>query len=150
MLDSNSAGTTLTLRRVFPAPRERVFRAWTDPAELKQWFHVQEGWSTPIAEVDLRVGGKYRIGMQPPNGDPHIVTGTYREIVIPRKLVYTWQLEGPEGLGPTVVTVEFYDQGASTEIVLTQEFFPDMKTGEEHSQGWDGCLQQLELLLKTG
>ncbi len=58
----SSTETTLNLRRTFKAPRPEVFRAWTDPEELKKWWGP-EGYATPSAEVDLRVGGKYRLGM---------------------------------------------------------------------------------------
>lgn len=64
-----SPATTLRVARSFAAPREKVFRAWTDPEELKKWFGPV-GYSTLIAEVDLRVGGKYRLGMRKlPGGD---------------------------------------------------------------------------------
>jgi len=102
-----SSDTTLHLRRTFTAPREKVFRAWTDPEELKQWWGP-EGCSTPIAEIDLRVGGKYRFGMKPLEGDLIFVSGTYREIRPPEKLVYTWVWEGSEmDAGETLVTVKF-------------------------------------------
>ena len=65
---------TLKLARVFPAPRERVFRAWTEPAELMRWWGPV-GFTTPSAEVDLRVGGKYRIAMRRPDGGVHFVKG---------------------------------------------------------------------------
>ncbi len=84
-----SSATTLSLTRTFAASREKVFRAWTDPEELKKWFGPI-GYSTLIAEVDLRVGGKYRLGMRKlPDGDIFYLTGTYREVRTPEKLVYT-------------------------------------------------------------
>ncbi len=65
----SSPATTLRLTRTFAAPREKVFRAWTDPEELKKWFGPV-GYATPMAEVDLRVGGKYQLGMRKlPGGD---------------------------------------------------------------------------------
>src|SRR6266852_6081518 len=88
------AGLALTVHRTVSASRERAFRAWTDADELKKWFGVAEGYTTPIAEVDLRVGGRYRLGMQPPNSSElYIVQGVYREIREPEKIVFTWRWE---------------------------------------------------------
>jgi len=111
-----STENTLNLRRIFKAPREKVFRAWTDPEELKKWWGP-EGYATPSAEVDLRVGGKYRLGM--------------------RKL--------PDG--ETQVTVDFRQAGNSTEVVLTHEFFPTGKARDDHNRGWSSCLDRLAKLL---
>ncbi len=88
--------TTLEVSRTVAAPRETVFQAWTDPEILTKWWRVDAGWSTPIAEVDLRVGGRYRLGMFEPGKDgPYVVGGEYREVTPPEKLVFTWIWEGP-------------------------------------------------------
>ena len=103
--------------RIFQVTRERVFRAWTEPKELRQWFGVAEGFTTPIAEVDLRVGGSYRLGMQPPGSDQVLIAqGIYREIVRPEKLVFTWRWETPNSVEPhTLVTIEFFERDHATE-----------------------------------
>ena len=145
-LDAKSQ-TTLQLRRTFAAPREKVFRAWTDPQELKKWFGP-EGYSTPIAEVDLRAGGKYRLGMMKlPQGEVLYVVGTYREIRPPEKLVYTWSWEAQPELGETLVTVEFRDLGRSTEVMLTHELFPNEKARQQHEKGWSSILDKLAQIL---
>ena len=72
--------TTLHITRTFAAPQEKVFQAWTDPKELTRWFKPSDDFSTLPAEVDLRVGGQYRINMKAPDGSPHTVVGTYREV----------------------------------------------------------------------
>ena len=108
----------LTLTRTINAPRDRVFEAWTDPAHLHRWWGAREGYTAPIAEVDLRTGGAYRLGMQAPDQDhPFIVGGVYREISPPEKLVFTWIWEKAphdtsDWIPPeTLVTVEFIDKG---------------------------------------
>ena len=157
--------TTLHVTRKLNAPRELVFKAWTEPEMLAQWWRAHAGFTTPVAEVDLRVGGKYRLGMLPPNADqPHVIGGIFREVIPPEKLVYTWVWEpnvpetqirsgsGPEGLvapGETLVTVEFHEVDGQTEVVLTHQFFADLDMRDKHGQGWNGCLAQLETLLKT-
>jgi uncharacterized protein YndB with AHSA1/START domain len=150
-IPDNVRQSMLQIRRTFAAPRERVFRAWTEPDELRKWWGAGEGFSAPIAEVDLRVGGKYRLGMKPPDSDDlYICTGAYREVSPPEKLVYTWAWEGMStDAEETLVTVEFHDLGGSTEIVVTHELFPDEKARDEHAQGWSGCLDMLVKALEA-
>ncbi len=107
--EQQHATTTLRLRRAFPAPPERVFRAWTTPAEMKQW--TAPGAMTPVAEVDLRPGGRYRIHMRAPDGAEHHLVGGYRVVDPPKKLVYTWRWENSPEAPETLVTVEFIDRG---------------------------------------
>ena len=147
-MDAKSAGTENTLRinRVFAAPREKVFRAWTEPEALKKWFAPSDDHSLPDAEVDLRAGGRYRIAIQDPEGKRFHLGGTFREVRPPEKLVYTWAWEGDADIGETLVTVEFRDLGASTEVALTHEFLPDQKAFKNHEWGWKGALDRL---LKT-
>ena len=158
--------TSLTIKRTLAAPRDLVFRAWTEPEKLIRWWGAGPDFSTPIAEVDLRVGGKYRLGMKAPDQEePYIVGGTYREVRPPERLVYTWAWEqhgsgsvtgtagegAPElAPGETLVTVEFHEVGDKTELVLTHEFFPDRNMRDEHNQGWEGVLTQLARLLEAG
>lgn len=134
--------TTLQINRTFSAPRERVFRAWTEPEALKQWFVPGEEVFTASAEVDLRVGGKYRLVMQSSTGERYIAAGTYREIRFPEKLVFTWSFEGSD-MGETLVSLEFHDRGGSTELVLTHEFFPNKEQRDRHNMGWNSCLDHL-------
>ena len=139
---------TLDLTRTFDTPREEVFRAWTEPEALKQWFAPSDAFSTPVAEVDLRVGGNYRIGMKPPDKDDlYIVGGTYQEIQPPEKLVFTLSWEQGVDVGETLVTVEFRDLGDSTEVVLSHERFPTEESRDKHAEGWNGCLERLEKIL---
>ena len=139
---SHSTETTLQIKRTFKASRERVFQAWTRPEEMTHWCAPSEDFSTN-AEVDLRVGGKYRIEMQHANGSVHTAIGEYREVQPPAKLVYTWSWEDGS-MEDTLVTVEFRDLGTETEVILTHDFFPNSEWRDKHSQGWTGCLGRLE------
>lgn len=142
--------TTLRLRRTFAAPRERVFRAWTDPKELKRWWGPK-GYSTPTADVDLRVGGRFRFGMvKLPKGDLFYLSGTYREVRPYDRLVYTWVWEVEPEFGEALVTVEFRDRGHSTEVVLAHELFPTEKARDDHDKGWTSCLDRLASVLAKG
>lgn len=135
--------TTLILRHTCHAPREQVFRAWTDPAALKQWWGPGE-FSTPEAEVDLRVGGQYRMVMRNAHGETYHLQGAYRLVQPPEKLVYTWIIEGMSMDGvETQVTVEFIARGEMTEIVLTHEAFPHEAARDNHAMGWTATLGKL-------
>lgn len=140
--------TVLRLQRTFSASRERVFDAWTNPEELKNWFAPSDTYRTPEAEVDLRVGGRYRIRMESADGKAHQVAGVYHEIQVPEKLVFTWGWEfGGMDQEETLVTVEFSEVGENgTEVVLTHERFSSIKARDEHKEGWSGCLERLTKL----
>jgi len=138
-----AAEATLRLTRTLAAPRERVFRAWTEPEELRRWFGP-DGYATPSAEVDLRVGGKYRLGMRKlPDGEVFYLVGTFREVRPPERLVYTWVWEGSPEMGETLITVEFRTRGKVTEVRLTHELFPTAKVRDDHEKGWGSCLDKL-------
>ncbi len=144
-----SVETVLRLQRTFAAPREKVFRAWTDPEELKKWCGPR-GRTTPLAEIDLQAGGKYRIGMKEPEGEVFYVTGAYREVRPPERLVFTWLWEEDDmGTGETLVTVEFRAQGNSTEVTLTHELFPNQAARDRHEWGWGSSLDRLATELES-
>ena len=140
--------TTLQIKRTFLAARDKVFRAWTDPTELARWFAPSADYSTVVPELDLRVGGAYRLEMHHKDGNVHRVSGTYREIKPPEKLAFTWRWEQEPNAQESLVTVEFHDRGDSTEIVLTHEQLPNSEQRDKHSQGWNGCLEQLSKFLQ--
>ncbi len=135
--------TPLRVTRTFPASRERVFRAWTEPQALTRWLAPSDDFQTTVLELDLRPGGRYRVEML--QGDrPHRVAGTYVEIRPPEKLVFTWTWDNdPAHVGETLVTLEFIERGDSTELVLTHDRFADAASRDEHGKGWTGCLDRL-------
>jgi uncharacterized protein YndB with AHSA1/START domain len=139
----------LRLERTFNAPRQAVFEAWTNPEVLRRWWASQPGWQAADAEVDLRVGGRYRLSMHDPDSRAtHTVVGEYREVSPPERLVYTWSWEGdpPEmdGSAHTLVTVEFVESGDLTIVLLAHEGFATDHARDQHSSGWNGCLDNLD------
>jgi len=139
--------TSLRLSRVINASPDAVFRAWTEPAQLKQWS-APEGVELAEVEMDLTVGGRYRLHMHTPGGVQHAV-GEYREIDPPRRLVYTWRWEEADSdVGETLVTVEFHDVGGGTEVVLTHDLFPNAEAKGHHLQGWTSCVDRLAALFR--
>jgi uncharacterized protein YndB with AHSA1/START domain len=142
--DSSAASPpTLEVRRVINAPRERVFDAWTKPEEMKRWKAPGPLVSSKV-EVDLRVGGQYRVHMREPTGVEHRAVGVYREIDRPRRLVYTWTWEDDPSVTDTVITVEFHERGAATEVVLRHDGLVAPEQRARHEEGWVGCLVKLE------
>ena len=134
----------VVVRKVFPASRERLFRAWSDPQELIEWFSP-EGFRNPSVEADVHSGGTFRIAMQKlPDGEPFFVSGRYRSVEPPSRLVFTWTWEDPaEKVRDTLVTVEFLEREAGTEIVLTHELLPEERR-DSHAQGWEALLSKLQ------
>jgi len=141
-----SADTALQVSRSYNAPREKVFAAWTQPQHLNRWFAPSDEFEVS-AQVDLRVGGGYRIEMKHVSGRVHTAIGEFREIAPPAKLVYTWGWLEDEIIRDTLVTIEFRDLGTSTEVVLTHELFPDAEWRDKHQQGWTGCMARLDKVL---
>jgi uncharacterized protein YndB with AHSA1/START domain len=132
---------SLTITRKLPAPPERCFRAWTDPEALRHWFGPGNV-EVLLAEMDPRVGGRYRILARSPDGQEHDVSGEFREVVANRKLVFTWAWRStPER--QSVVTVEFAPVGAETALTLTHEQFADEAARDRHRHGWTGVLDKL-------
>lgn len=145
MFEKALTPTSLRIRRVFEASRQDVFAAWTKPDLLRQWFRPAEGFRVASAEVDLRIGGQYRLVMLPPDEERVIaVSGKYREIKPGEKLVFTWAWEDDQpDREETLVILEFIDRDGNTEVVLTHERFPNPDVRDQHVAGWEGCLMGL-------
>jgi uncharacterized protein YndB with AHSA1/START domain len=138
---------TLHMKRVLPAPRSLVFRACTEPEELAKWWGPR-GFTAPSVEIDLRVGGSYRIAMQPPEGELFHLTGEFREVDPPGRLAYTFRWEDPDPDDQeTVVTLSFRDLGESTELVVAQGPFATEPRHALHDDGWTDSLDRLEKLM---
>lgn len=140
---TTATATSLKLTRLIQAESEKVFDAWTQPQHLNLWS-APEGMDVD-AEVDLRVGGRYRLRMRGSDGGEFNAVGEYLEIDRPNRLRYTWSWE-EEGNDyyETVVTVEFHDRDGATEVVLVHERFPDADIAGKHTEGWTSCLDRLE------
>ncbi len=134
----------LSLTRRFAAPREAVFRAWTDPEELTQWFGPA-GATMRDVDVDLRPGGHYRMTLIESN-NVHPVSGVYSEVKAPERLVFSWVWGHGEMAGvETLVTLDFKDtKDGGTLLTLTHERLPTPLAREHHEQGWTGCLDSLQ------
>jgi uncharacterized protein YndB with AHSA1/START domain len=135
---------TLILKRTLNATPERAFQAWTSPEHIQQWMRPEPGMVVPLARMDLRVGGKFRIQMKMPDGEYFTAVGEFREVKPPERLVYTWDWEKDGGgteFGevegkPSLVTVEFLKRGEQTEMVLMHSRFATVESRDSHARGW--------------
>ena len=133
----------LHLKRVLPATPSVVFKACTEPMTLAKWWGPR-GFTTPSIEIDLRVGGRYRFAMQPPDGALFHLLGDFREIDPPSRLAYTflWEPPDPDDL-ETLVMLSFRATDASTEVDLTQGVFATEPRRALHEQGWSASFERL-------
>ncbi len=149
MASTKEAPAAVRVARTFAAPREKVFRAWIDPAAVRIWFAPPgAAWTDPL-ELDARTGGRYRwtvtVGQK-----VYTIYGTYREVKPPEKLVFTWEWQNDPDRGESgdsLITVEFHDRGGRTEVVLTQTGFPSEASREDHHKGWEKCLDSIAKLV---
>lgn len=141
---STEAERSLRLSRVFAAPPEQVFSAWTDPKQLAQWWGPK-GMRAGVVELDVRPGGRWRTSMIGEDGREFFVSGVYRKIARPRLLVFTWGWEEDGERGhETVITLEFKRHLRGTELILTQSVFETKLARNRHNAGWNSSFDCLE------
>lgn len=138
---------SLTLVRHFPVAPEKVWDAWTSPQALKQWFGPDEG-KVAVAETDVRVGGRFHVLFYTLDGDSHDVSGEYKTVDRPRKLVFSWAWKStPER--ESLVTLTFRPSGNGTEFTMVHGQFFDSTARNNHETGWTGALVKLERFLRA-
>ena len=137
----------LRIERSFQAPIDKVFDAWTNEEVLRRWLHANPDWDTPVAEVDLRVGGRIRIVMRDPVGPvEHGATGEYRLIERPHRLVFSWTFDDhPEN--HQVIELDFSEDRGITSVVMVNSSIPTDEQRTSQQRGWQGCLDNLERAL---
>jgi uncharacterized protein YndB with AHSA1/START domain len=135
----------LEIRRVINAPRDRVYAAWTDPAQLKEWFGPEKVQTRDLI-TDARVGGEFRWDLINSEGEKMTCRGEYRELQPGKKIVFTWQWEDDEDWENhvSIVTVDLDDAGGGTELRLTHEKLPNKESRDGHTRGWNSALDKLE------
>jgi uncharacterized protein YndB with AHSA1/START domain len=129
-------GLELRLTRIMPAPRTAVYRTLTRPRRLAKWWGPR-GFVTPSVDFHPRVGGGYRIAMQPPDGGLFYLSGEFREVDRPARLAFTFRWDPPDPDDrETVASLSLEDRGARTEVILTQGDFATPERLAVHEQGW--------------
>lgn len=137
---TGSEPAELTITREFNAPRTLLWKAWTDPRHLAQWWGPR-GYTTPICEIDVRVGGALKLCMRPAQGNDILVRGVFREVVENERLVFTG-IDDANPQSETVMTITFEDLGGRTRLTVHQTFAkPEFARGAK--EGWNSSLDRL-------
>jgi uncharacterized protein YndB with AHSA1/START domain len=147
-----SAQREVTLTRTFDATRRMVFKLWTEPEHMAQWWGPK-GFTNPVCELDARPGGAIRIHMRAPDGTVYPMSGTFREVVEPERLVFSAIAEDLEGnpLLEALTTVTFAEHGGKTTVTVHAKavgiapLAPQMLDGMQ--AGWTQSLERLAALL---
>jgi uncharacterized protein YndB with AHSA1/START domain len=138
---SNSEKAVVQVTKNFPAKKEVLYKAWTDPESLKQWWKPM-GKQLQEVENDIREGGVVRYRFQ----DGLEVSGNYKEVAEGTKLVYSWIWQFPEESihnGDYLLTVEFTESGAGSSLSVSQENIAEEHAIKPHEEGWQESLDAL-------
>ncbi|ULG91247.1 SRPBCC domain-containing protein [Leptospira interrogans] len=158
---TNQIKDELLITRIFNAPRETIFDAWTIPEQLMRWWGPK-GFTCPICKIDFKVGGKYLFCMRSPEEQEFWSTGVYKEIVRPEKIVQTdnfadkdgnvvpasaYGIQGnwPESI---LITLVFEDHQGKTKLILHHTGIPAGEIRDMTNASWNECLDKLESILK--
>jgi uncharacterized protein YndB with AHSA1/START domain len=140
--------STLRMERTFDAPAQAVFDAWTSEEVMRRWWHAGRDWETPVAEVDLRVGGAVRVVMRDPHkGVEYGGGGYYTEVDPPRRLVFTWVWDD----SPTrqLIEIDFEETGGVTTVRFTHRDLWDEEAVRSHEDGWGRVFDNLARTLES-
>ena len=132
----------LIVSRDIPAPIEAAWKSWTEPDRVLRWWGPN-GFTCTVAELDVRVGGRFRIVFGGPDGKMHECAGTYKEVVPNKKLVFTWSWPNSTPERISVVTIEFRVAGKGTDLLFKHEQLFDEAARDGHKRGWTGALDKL-------
>ena len=159
---ADPAVADLVITRVFAAPRELVWKAWTEPERFQRWWGPKH-FTCPVCQIDLRVGGRFLVAMRSPEGQDAWTTGTYHEIVAPQRLIYSDAFADAEGnVVPAthygmpgdwplemLVTVTFDDVDGQTRLTLRHAGYPMGPMSELAHAGWNESFDKLAESLKS-
>lgn len=149
--NQTTTGPELVITRVFDAPRELVYAAWTDPDQLAAWSGP-DSFAIVHIEGEVRPGGRWRMGMRSAEYGEYCNHGEWREVVPPERLVFTTAWEEPDGTPEheMLVTVTFTDLGdGRTEMTFHQAAFMHERSRDSHREGWTECFDKLDTHLTT-
>lgn len=145
---SDESGRAVRIERTFAAPAEEVFDAWTSTEVMRRWFHCGPDWDTPVADVDLRVGGKVRVVMGRPDGTKAQAQGKFTLIDRPHRLVMTWTFDDDPS-NEQLLELWFWESAGSTTVLMVNSRISTDKRRDEQAKGWHGCLDELDRILPS-
>ncbi len=138
---------SLSLHRHYPVAPEKVWRAWTDPQALKQWFGPGGPQAVSVADIDLRAGGRFRLMFGGADGKEHEAAGVYKEVQPHRKLVFTWSWPRTTPERISQITILLRPDGGGTDLKFLHEQFFDEAARDGHLRGWSETFVKLEAFL---
>ena len=139
--------TTLRMERTYEAPAQAVFDAWTSEEVMRRWWHAGNDWETPVATVDLRIGGEVRVVMRDPHKDAEYGGGgVYTEIDPPTRLAFTWIWDSDPSREQLIV-IDFEEQDGMTKVLFTHSNLWNEEAVRDHEDGWGKVFDNLERTL---
>jgi uncharacterized protein YndB with AHSA1/START domain len=136
----------IRIERTYQAEIEQVFEAWVSPEVMRRWFHCNPDWETPVAEVDLRVGGSIRVVMRKPDGSHAQGHGEFKLIDRPHRLEMTWTFSDDPS-NEQLIELAFEESAGATTVLLVNSGISGDVRRDDQDWGWRGCLSELERLL---
>lgn len=143
---AEEAARVVRIERTFDAPAEDVFDAWTSEEVIRRWFRPASGWQEPSADVDLRVGGKIRVVMRDPDGEPVGAGGEYTVIERPHRLAFTWTFDDDPS-NQQMIELEFTERNGVTTVLFVNSDISGQERRDAQYDGWSTCLDNMELVL---
>jgi uncharacterized protein YndB with AHSA1/START domain len=145
---AEEAARVVRIERSFDAPAEDVFDAWTSEEVIRRWFRPANGWREPSAEVDLRVGGKIRVVMRDPDGEPVGAGGEYTLIERPHRLAFTWTFDDDPS-NQQMIELEFTERDGVTTVLFVNSDISDAERRDSQYEGWSTCFDEIERVLAS-
>jgi uncharacterized protein YndB with AHSA1/START domain len=136
------------IERTFDAPAEDVFDAWTSAEVISRWFRPRERWREADAEVDLRVGGRIRVVMRTPDGEPIRAGGEYTLIERPTRLAFTWTFEDDPS-NQQMIELEFTERDGATTVTFVNSDISEERRRDSQYEGWSTCFDEMERVLAS-
>jgi uncharacterized protein YndB with AHSA1/START domain len=144
----STTDTTLRMERTFNAPAQAVFDAWTSEEVMRRWWHPKSDWETPVATVDLRIGGDVRVVMRNPHtGEEYGGGGKYTEIDPPRRLAFTWFWDSDPDSVRQLIELDFEERDGVTLVRFTHSDLWNEQAVRDHEDGWGTCFDNLQRVL---
>jgi len=144
---ANDASLILEIKRVFDAPRDLVFKAWTEEKRMAQWWGP-EGFTVPFLEFDMQPDGKWRACLRGPDGTNYWQHGVCQRVMPPELLMFTYAWD-EDPLHTMLVTVQFVERGQKTEMIFGQRLFKSAEQRDSHQGGWSSSFNRLTAYLAT-
>jgi uncharacterized protein YndB with AHSA1/START domain len=145
---AEEATREVRIERTFDAPAEEVFDAWTSEEVISRWFRPRKGWQEADAEVDLRVGGRIRVVMRTPDGEPVRAGGEYTLIERPNRLAFTWTFEDDPS-NEQMIELEFTERDGSTTVTFVNSHISEERRRDSQYEGWSTCFDEMARVLAS-